>query len=279
MRWPHPIILTFPVVMLAGTIVLAQERDIDRSDLSHVAGSDAFSTPIDGMSFEERFDFHIGTGTFSQAWFQSPVETRLNLTDGVGPLYNGFSCVSCHQGAGRSHPVDRLDMVSASRGFLPPTPTGIAILTGIRNEDGSQSPHPQFGDQIQDIAIDGYRPEARIDLGWTYEDVVLEDGTVVELRAPAHSLTDRLGPPISGEVFSQRTSPPLAGLGLLEAISDADILANEDPDDLDGDGISGTARRLPSGEIGRFGWKGGTATLFDRITAALSVDMGLSSEA
>lgn len=248
-------------------------------DKAHVTGSDAFSTPLDGMSVEERFDFHIGTGTFSQAWFQNPVETELNLTDGIGPLYNGYSCISCHQGAGRSHPVERIDMVLASRGFLPPTPTGVAYLSAVRLPDGTQASHPVFGLQVQDIAIDGFSPEARIAFSWIYEDITLADGTEVELRRPDHRLIDRIVPETEGEVFSQRTSPPLAGLGLLEALTDTQILSNADPEDLDGDGISGKARRLEDGSLGRFGWKAGASTLLERITIALSVDMGLSSEA
>jgi CxxC motif-containing protein (DUF1111 family) len=231
------------------------------------------------MSGKDRFDFHIGTGTFSQAWLPFMEETELNLTDGVGPLFNGYSCVSCHQGAGRSHPVERIDMVRASRGFLPPTPKGIAVLSGLQDDQGNQVQHPDFGIQIQDVAIDGYQPEALIEFRWNYHDFVFPDGSIQEMRTPAHVLIDRIADPVDGEVFSQRTSPPLSGLGLLEALTDESILSQEDPYDLDGDGISGVARRMEDGRIGRFGWKGGAATILDRIYAALWVDMGLSSEA
>jgi CxxC motif-containing protein (DUF1111 family) len=74
----------------------------------------------------------------------------------------------------------------------------------------------------------------------------------------------------------------MLGLGLLEAIPAADILAHADPDDADGDGISGRPRLLPGGDgggpvLGRFGWKAGTPTVRVQSAEAFSSDMGLSS--
>jgi CxxC motif-containing protein (DUF1111 family) len=66
---------------------------------------------------------------------------------------------------------------------------------------------------------------------------------------------------------SLRLPPPVFGAGLIDAISDATILARSDPDDRDGDGISGrpnwvtpneyaNAVTYPDGRrIGRFGRK------------------------
>ena len=66
-------------------------------------------------------------------------------------------------------------------------------------------------------------------------------------------------------MISPRMTPQMIGLGLIEAIPEADILAREDPDDRDGDGISGRANRVWSVEqkrlmLGRFGWKAGQPT-------------------
>ncbi len=66
----------------------------------------------------------------------------------------------------------------------------------------------------------------------------------------------------------------MIGLGLIEAIPDADILAHADPDDRDGDGISGKAaivRDHRTGEIalGRFGWKAQNATVRDQTRRCL----------
>ena len=70
----------------------------------------------------------------------------------------------------------------------------------------------------------------------------------------------RYGPLDPRTTLSPRVTPQMIGLGLVEQIHPADILAHADPDDRDGDGISGKAsivRDGKSGELtlGRFGWK------------------------
>lgn len=91
---------------------------------------------------------------------------------------------------------------------------------------------------------------------------------------------------ILGEVVPGRatgsarvTGPSLHGLGLIEAIPDAGILAREDPADADHDGISGRAPRAPDGRILRFGRKGETATIPQFVGTALGSELGLTTPA
>ncbi|MCA8961890.1 MAG: c-type cytochrome [Planctomycetes bacterium] len=61
---------------------------------------------------------------------------------------------------------------------------------------------------------------------------------------------------------------------------DADILANEDPTDSDGDGITGVARMVTVAgvpEVGRFGWKAGIPLLQDFIGDAMGNEIGVTS--
>ena len=53
-------------------------------------------------------------------------------------------------------------------------------------------------------------------------------------------------PPIDpmSDFFELRQTPPLFGLGLIDEVPDSVIMAHADPDDIDGDGISGRARVL-----------------------------------
>ncbi len=75
-----------------------------------------------------------------------------------------------------------------------------------------------------------------------------------------------------------RFAPPfLFGLGLVEAIREQEILTREDPDDRDGDGISGHAGRSPTGALGRFGRKADAATLLEFVSSALRLEMGLTN--
>ncbi|HEY8379559.1 MAG TPA: di-heme oxidoredictase family protein, partial [Nannocystis sp.] len=83
-------------------------------------------------------------------------------------------------------------------------------------------------------------------------------------------------------LISPRVAPAMIGLGLLAGIPEADIVAREDPDDADGDGISGRANRVwdvAAGRLalGRFGWKAGQPDVAQQTAAAFLGDMGLTT--
>ena len=74
----------------------------------------------------------------------------------------------------------------------------------------------------------------------------------------------------------------MIGVGLLEAVAEADIVAAADPDDRDGDGISGRPNRAWSREhrrvmLGRFGWKAGQPTVAQQSADAFRGDIGIST--
>jgi CxxC motif-containing protein (DUF1111 family) len=113
--------------------------------------------------------------------------------------------------------------------------------------------------------------------------VTLGDGTVVSLRKPSYSSKIwRYGPLDPGTTLSPRVTPQMIGLGLVEQIHPADILALADPDDRDGDGISGKAQIVlddARGELtlGRFGWKAQTPTIRQQSADAFAGDIGIST--
>jgi len=106
---------------------------------------------------------------------------------------------------------------------------------------------------------------------------------VVRLRRPEYRLSNLgYGPIAPGTALSPRLAPAVFGLGLLEAIAEGDIRSGADPDDLDGDGISGRANDVRSAALGRttlgrFGWKAGQVTIADQNAAALSNDIGIAN--
>ena len=74
----------------------------------------------------------------------------------------------------------------------------------------------------------------------------------------------------------------MIGLGLIEQIHPADILAHADPDDRDGDGISGKPNIVRDGQsgeltLGRFGWKAQTASIRQQSADAFAGDIGIST--
>lgn len=83
--------------------------------------------------------------------------------------------------------------------------------------------------------------------------------------------------PEATTAFGRIKPPALFAAGLMDAILDEEILSREDPDDADGDGISGRAGRTADGRIGRFGRRLEFATLHDFIAGAALLEMGLTT--
>jgi len=87
---------------------------------------------------------------------------------------------------------------------------------------------------------------------------------------------DREEPTELSNLTEERNAPPVFGSGLISAIDDADILANEDPEDLDGDGISGRAH-LVGNSVGRYGWKAQIPSVRAFVLDAMFNELGLTT--
>ncbi|MEW5976279.1 MAG: di-heme oxidoredictase family protein [Acidobacteriota bacterium] len=107
-------------------------------------------------------------------------------------------------------------------------------------------------------------------------------GSVMQMFSiPSHET--QLTIPAEVNVLARRKSLALFGNGLVEAVPDTVLLALEDPDDLDGDGISGRAHRVhdkasDTMRIGRFGWKAQQATLLAFGAEAYRDEMGITND-
>ncbi len=113
--------------------------------------------------------------------------------------------------------------------------------------------------------------------GDRFEDLPGGQG-LSKLRPPY--VAGREEAPSEADVFEQRQTPSILGDGRIARIRDEEILANEDPLDLDGDGIRGVARRLVidgRSELGRFGWKAQVPRLSDFVRDALGGELGLTT--
>ncbi|WP_112311783.1 di-heme oxidoreductase family protein [Pseudogemmobacter bohemicus] len=241
--------------------------------------ADAFSILSGNMPFDREMDFKLGNALFRKTWVAAPSSTK--ASDGLGPLYNARGCQNCHLKDGRGHPPETSDEARVSM-FLRLSVPGGEVPMGI--EDWIATiPDPVYGGQLQDFAVPGLPAEGRMDIAWTEVPVTLADGTVVSLRKPDYTISNPgFGPFDEGLLISPRVAPQMIGLGLLEAIPAADIIALADPDDADGDGISGRISIVPSQEfgvpmLGRFGLKAGTPTVRQQSADAFSGDMGLST--
>jgi CxxC motif-containing protein (DUF1111 family) len=76
---------------------------------------------------------------------------------------------------------------------------------------------------------------------------------------------------------ARRSTPPLFGVGLVDAIPEETLLAHEDLHDANRDGIHGRVNRTIDGRVGRFGRKAAVATLVDFNSGAFPQEMGVTT--
>lgn len=252
------------------------------STTATVTGAEAFSLPSANLTPVRQLAFNVGNSFFRNPWVSAPSSTAAR--DGLGPLFNTNTCQSCHIKDGRGHPPLANDSNAVSmlvRLSIPAQPDNVQHQTQLLHD--GVIPEPVYGGQLQDMANPGIAAEGHIRMNWQPQILQFADGATIELMKPTLQITNlAYGDMHPQTLFSARIAPPMIGLGLLEAISDADILAQEDADDKNADGISGRANRVWSKEkeatvIGRFGWKAGQPSLLQQDAGAFAGDMGLTS--
>ncbi len=226
----------------------------------------SFSHPSANMSFERALEFHVGNGIFRKTWVSAPASTQ--SSDGLGPLFNARSCQRCHLKDGRGH---------------PPSPGQRAESMILKLTISTGHPDRVYGGQLQNFAVQDALAEGEIEVSYEEIPVVLSDDEVVHLRQPTYDITRLAYGPLGPDTQSSpRIAPPMIGMGLLEAIPEADILAGADPDDRNEDGISGRPNRVWSDEhqrrmLGRFGWKAAQPTIVQQAATAFRNDIGIAT--
>ena len=255
-----------------------------------MGGRNTFLEPASNLSIEHRLTFYSGGSFFRQAWVIAPSSTTLR--DGLGPLFNARSCVGCHVRGGRGRPPDTPEEPMVS----------LALRLSVPGDDPHVGvvPEPTYGDQLQirgialtekgglspgDGAAENYGAVAE-GFGEVRYEILrgkYADGEEWELRAPNYSVRDLAYGPLQAEtMISPRVAPALAGMGLLDAIPRETIAAAADPEDSNGDGITGRFnwvwdRREQRTVPGRFGWKASQPNLLQQAAAAFRNDIGITS--
>lgn len=215
-------------------------------------------------------EFEIGRALFERNWVPAPASTQ--AADGLGPLFNAKSCAACHPGGGRS---------VSDAAYGDDSPGHVVRLGGAT--PGVAEPDPIYGEQLQTEAVPGLTAEATIKIHYFDTEYLLADDTMVNLRRPHLSITHlAAGPLAPATKTSLRLAPAIQGIGPLNHIPVAEILANADPEDKNGDGIKGRSNWIVDAttgvkELGRFGWKATQPTLSAQDAHALFADIGLSN--
>jgi len=281
---------------------------IGASDSGH-----GFSTPMPNLTAQE-LDKHLtGDAHFETAFTTAPNSEHPEL-DGLGPVFNNQDCNSCHQRDGRSSTVTLAQ--GQDRVLLGPE-AGIFLRMSI--DDGACSEPSSTNNYCKNLGVDGFGTQlfhrgvlkarddwqenpfigqADVYLSYEYSTVTYADGNTVKLKKPLFTIEqpydvsseNRLDSAmLQADVrYSPRNGMPVFGLGLLELISEADILALADEKDVDGDGISGRpnwvfdpvkAKNNDANPVslGRFGWKASTPSVRVQSLGALRGDMGVTN--
>ena len=229
---------------------------------------EAFTHPAANLDDEQRQTFQLGRGPFNFIW--APPQ--------LGRLFNNSSCLGCHGGNGRGRSSVTRGQEVGSEALVR-----VSLSDGEPSTPGGNVAVPGFGEQLQDHTTGGL-PEVFLELTWTETVTYFGDGTEQAMRLPQIRIQlPNVNEPLPPWMFSYRQAPPLHGLGLLEAIPDETLAELEDPDDADGDGISGR-RNVVWDSIamkmatGRFGHKANVAHLVDQAAGAFVNDMGLTNK-
>ena len=210
-----------------------------------------------GATASGELDAVMGKALFERDWV--PAGSSTDAANGLGPLFAARSCAGCHAGpALAARFTDAPDGRIAGRGFV------------MRFGDRDGNPDPVYGHLLQEQAVQGMQSEGRLVLLASADPEKSYTYTMDLARGPLAPATH----------LSPRLAPPIVGRAALEQIDANAVVARADPDDRDGDGISGRARMIAtdSGEaLGRYGWKAQSTSLEVQIADAFAIDIGLSS--
>lgn len=226
------------------------------------ADAQAFSFPSPSLDAAQRRAFSVGNALFKTNWIEAPASATGR--DGLGPLFNARSCSSCHLRDGRGRPAEVGEGAE----------TGDLVRIGLQG-----APHPVLGGQVQDRATLAATPEAAVRVHWSEVPGTYPDGTQYTLQRPELLLEPE---PEAPAALGLLVAPHMVGLGLLEAVPASVLEELADPEDRDGDGVSGRVHRvvdLRSGGVvaGRFGWRATQPTVEQQVAAAFVHDIGITS--
>ncbi|MHC5538609.1 di-heme oxidoredictase family protein [Singulisphaera rosea] len=195
----------------------------------------------------------VGKELFQREWVVD--DPRSHGGDGLGPVYNGSSCLACHNQGGV--------------GGGGSSENNVEILTPIALTGPGQ----------ETLSLQEFARRVKNTTGFTTLGSVILHKFGTDPGYPTWRASDRVqGRNASGFRMrsSSRNTPAVFGAGLIDTIPNHVIEAQ-----VQGRGVRefpeilGRVGRTPSGELGRFGWKAQTASLEDFVLTACSVELGL----
>ena len=185
---------------------------------------------------------------------------------GLGPVYAGYSCGSCHRNAGRTQPTLWSEGGSGSYGFS-------SMLVYITRRNGAF--FKNYGRVLHDQAIYGVKAEGKLKVKYDYETFSFPDGETYELCKPTYTITEWYADSITPNDLFCSVRIPLrhVGLGQMMALDPTEIEALAARSNYPEYGISGRANYINERGVKRLGLSGNKAQHAD-----LTIELGFSSD-
>lgn len=233
---------------------------------------ETFLYPLPGADVDGTPDLREGRRLFNLHFLDNPPGEEPG--GGLGPLFNRNACSACHPRGGRGAAPDGPDT---------PLLTGLVRLSVPgKAANGGPLSHPSYGGQLNTRGIRGVTAEAEVEISYEIISGRYGDRSPYELRKPVLSFRDPAYGRLEDALTSLRIGQPIYGLGLLDAVAADEIGSWADPDDRDGDGVSGRMNRVWNSAFGismpgRFGWKANEPNLLQQTAAAFLGDIGITN--
>lgn len=258
-----------------------ERRSLAENHYTEERGKKAFSHAIGGMDSAQTDLFVLGKSFFRTPWVEAPSATTAR--DGLGPLFSANTCKNCHPGNGAGTAVNGRGEIKRSLVMRLSLKRAENINNGLKMQNEGFVPEPHYGAQLSVNGIFGVPFEGRPVVTYSRLEGRYGDSETFSLRQPAYRIERLNYGPLHPETnIAPHIAPALVGLGAIERIDAGEILAREDINDSDNDGISGKANWVYSPEtnkmeLGRFTWKAATPSLHYQTANAMSNDMGLTT--
>ena len=197
---------------------IAKLKSLSADELTIFTSSNvAFDTPSALIEANPQMNerFLRGDALYDQTRVANPTEFK--GAGGLGPLYVGFSCGSCHTNAGRNKST-LITHGGSGNGFS-------SQLVFIKSRNGQY--FPEYGRVLHDQATYGVKPEGRINVEYTENNYTFPDGEPYGLLTPKYWISDWYASkiPDSELVMSVRTPCSHVGQGLISAVDHDEIKA------------------------------------------------------
>ncbi len=275
----HVIFSLLPV--LAGVLCTACENGLDDTLIRKPNGSVA---KAEELSAGYSTIFSTGPDAYDMAaeWVTGELSSRFNrgnsLYDtsrgvdengglgGLGPVYAGYSCASCHKGAGRTKPTLFTDGGSGSYGFS-------SVLIYITRKGGGF--FPEYGRVLHDQAIYGSQPEGKLRATYTEKEYTFPDGEKYSLITPHYEIDSWYADSIAPSDLRISVRIPLRhiGMGQMMALDLDELQKLAAQSNYPEYGISGRLNWITERGKKQIGVSGNKAQHAD-----LTVELGFSSD-